>query len=155
MQRADQALASLAATPAAKMPGLLHLPEAMFVRVHHPQGERTVYSVLRNRAHSNVAFLMGESLRYEAEKDTLTVFPGIIGGYPNFMFDVPAGDAERFASALRNAEQQQQFEQVVEQWGVRRTHPQFWDILHDITAWHREHEPLQAGVFDINRFENL
>lgn len=155
VQRADQALASLAATPAAKLPGLLHLPEAIFVRVHHPQGERTVYSVLRNRAHSNVAFLMGESLRYEAEQDTLTVYPGIIGGYPNFMFDVPASDAERFASALRNAEQQEQFEQVVEQWGVRRTHPQFWEILHDITAWHREHEPLQAGVFDINRFENL
>lgn len=155
VQRADQALASLAAIPAARLPGVLHLPEALFVRVHHGNGERTVYSVLRNRAHSNVAFLMGESLRYEPEKDTLTVFPGVIGGYPNFIFDVPASEADRFAAALGNAEQQEQFEQVVASWGVRRTHPRFWDILHDITAWHREHEPLQAGVFDINRFENL
>lgn len=155
LQRADQAMASLAATPAARMPGLHHLPEATFVRVHTGEGERAAYSVLRNRAHSNVAFLTGESLRYEAEKDTLTVFPGIIGGYPNFMFDVPADETERFATALRNAEKPEQFEQVVAIWGVRRTHPQFWEILHDITAWHREQEPLEAGVFDINRFENL
>jgi hypothetical protein len=46
-------------------------------------------------------------------------------------------------------------EQLVDLWGVRRTHPQFWDVLHDITRWHREHQPLQAGVFDINRYKNL
>ncbi|MFC7294635.1 hypothetical protein [Marinobacter aromaticivorans] len=28
-------------------------------------------------------------------------------------------------------------------------------MLHDITAWQREHQPLQAGVFDINRYKNL
>ncbi|WP_406564986.1 hypothetical protein [Marinobacter aromaticivorans] len=24
-----------------------------------------------------------------------------------------------------------------------------------MTAWQREHQPLQAGVFDINRYKNL
>ncbi|MBX9637732.1 MAG: fatty acid cis/trans isomerase, partial [Nitrosomonas sp.] len=53
------------------------------------------------------------------------------------------------------AEKEEHFEHIVSTWGVRRTHPQFWEILHDITAWQREREPLIAGIFDINRYENF
>lgn len=155
VQRADQALARIASTPAAELPGIKQLPEVVFVRVSHTDGERTVYSLLRNRAHSNVAFMLGESLRYEPDKDTVTVFPGIIGSYPNFIFDVPASQVEHFVSLLGRAEEDEDFERIVTSWGVRRTHPQFWAVLHDFTAWQREHQPLQAGVFDVNRFENL
>jgi len=155
IQRTDQALSRIAATPAAQLPGILYLPEVTFVRVTHADGERTVYSLLRNRAHSNVAFMLGESLRYEPEKDTFTVFPSIIGSYPNFIFDVPAAQVEHFVSLLGRAEEDEKFERIVTSWGVRRTHPQFWATLHDFTAWQREHQPLQAGVFDVNRFENL
>jgi hypothetical protein len=56
---------------------------------------------------------------------------------------------------LAAPEKTEDFERVVETWGVRRTHPQFWEILHDITAWQKTQEPLLAGVFDINRYENF
>jgi len=52
-------------------------------------------------------------------------------------------------------DQQDKFDRLVSLWGVRRTHPRFWDTLHDITRWQREHQPLQAGIFDINRYKNL
>lgn|GEM_PF-4850979 len=81
------------------------------MRIHNKEGKRTVYTVIRDRAHSSVAFLLGEDLRYQPENDKLTIYPGIIGSYPNFMFD--------------------------------------------ITAWQQEHQPLQAGIFDINRYKNL
>ncbi|SEP14730.1 Fatty acid cis/trans isomerase (CTI), partial [Nitrosomonas oligotropha] len=59
------------------------------------------------------------------------------------------------ASLLGIAEKEEHFEHIVNRWGVRRTHPQFWEILHDITAWQKEREPLIAGIFDINRYENF
>lgn len=153
IQRTDQSLSTLASRPAKHVPGIGQFPEMAFLRVVHGD-ERTIYSLVRNRAHSNVAFMAGESLRYEPERDTLTIHPGILGSFPNFMFEVDAKEVSLFALALAQAETPEAFTRVVERWGIRRTHPRFWDILHDVTAWHREHAPLEAGVFDINRYEN-
>lgn len=155
IQQADKALSEIAARPAAEVVGIRQLPEVTFLRVKHGKNERTIYTLLRNRAHSNVAFMFGEKLRYQPEKDRLTVYPGITGSYPNFIFDVPASQIEQFVALLGNAEKARDFEQVVQTWGIRRTHLQFWEILHDITAWQKAHQPLLAGVFDINRYENF
>lgn len=154
IKKTDQALSTLAARPAADLPGINRLPEVTFIRVKHNHAERTVYTVLRDRAHTNVAFILGEELRYQPEKDHLTIYPGIIGSYPNFIFDVPSTDIEKFALLLGSAKNDKHFERIVEAWGVRRTHPHFWEILHDITAWQKERDPLLAGIFDVNRYEN-
>jgi len=155
IQKADQALSAIAARPAADLAGINWLPEVTFVRVKHDQDKRTAYTLLRDRAHTNVAFILGEELRYQPEKDRLTVYPGITGSYPNFIFDVPASDIEEFVSLLGIAKKEEHFEHIVSTWGVRRTHPQFWEILHDITDWQKEREPHVAGIFDINRYENF
>jgi hypothetical protein len=155
IQQVDQALSDLAAHPAARLAGIKQLSEVTFVRVEHEQNERTVYTLLRDRAHSNVAFMLGEESRYQPEKDRLTIYPGITGSYPNFMFNVPASQVEQFVSMLGSAENAEDFERVVETWGVRRTHPRFWEILHDFTAWQKTQQPLQAGIFDVNRYENF
>ncbi len=157
VQQADREMSTLAATRAEFLPGLRYFPDVTFIRVASDTGERTVYSVIRDRAHTNVAFLLGEDLRYEPLDDKLTIYPGVIGSYPNFMFDVPASQLEAFTQQVAGLqwEQQDQFERIVERWGIRRTHPRFWDVLHDVTAWQRENQPLQAGIFDINRFKNL
>jgi hypothetical protein len=155
IQKADQALSAIAARPAAHLAGINRLPEVTFVRVKHDQDKRTAYTLLRDRAHTNVAFILGEELRYQPEKDRLTVYPGINGSYPNFIFDVPASDIEEFVSLLGIAQKEEHFEHIVNTWGVRRTHPQFWEILHDITDWQKEREPHVAGIFDINRYENF
>ncbi|HRQ06299.1 MAG TPA: fatty acid cis/trans isomerase, partial [Nitrosomonas halophila] len=110
---------------------------------------------LRNRAHSNVAFMLGEALRYQPDKDNLTVYPGIAGSYPNFIFDVPVSEIEKFSAMLSQADSAEPFEEIVMNWGIRRTHPRFWDILHDITDWQKAQQPLSAGIFDINRYENF
>ncbi len=155
IQRVDQALSTIAARPASELSGILQLPEVTFVRVRDENDNRVVYTLLRDRAHSNVAFMLGERLRYQSAKDRLTVFPGITGSYPNFIFDVPDVDIEEFVSQLAHVNKSSRFEQIVNQWGVRRTHPYFWEILHDITAWQKEYQPLLSGIFDINRYENF
>jgi hypothetical protein len=157
IRQSDQILSELAAVRAEFLPGINYLPDVTFLRVYNEQGERTVYTIIRDRAHSSVAFLFGESLRYQPENDKLTIYPGIIGSYPNFMFNIPASQLALFKNKFKRlkAEEPKIFERLVTSWGVRRTHRQFWEILHDITAWQREHKPLQAGIFDINRYKNL
>ena len=151
----DQKLSALTSTPFSQLNGgLKYLPELSFLRVTNDD-ERTVYSMIRNRSHSNVAFMFGESLRYKPKQDTLTIYPGIAGSYPNFIFDVKAQEMDLFISRLLNVESVREFDSITERWGIRRTHPQFWDVLRDITLWQKESEPLQAGIFDVNRYKNL
>lgn len=155
LQRVEQALARLTNRMAAGLPAILQLPEATLLRVEYADDRREIYSLLRNRAHSNVAFMFGESLRWQPRLDTLTVYPGILSSYPNFLFSLPASEVPAFAAAMEQVRNRGDFEQVVERWGIRRSHPLFWSYFNDLTRYLEQVEPLEAGVLDMNRYENL
>ena len=150
----EQALSAIASQPAARLPVVDHMPEASLLLVDG-DGEQAVYSLLRNRAHSNVAFMFGESLRYQPEKDTLTVYPGVLLSYPNFIFRVERDDLKSFARAMRAVESKKDFIRLVERFGVRRTQADFWTHFHAPLRYMEAHEPTQAGILDLNRYLNL
>jgi hypothetical protein len=155
LQGVEQALSRLAGRPAAELKVINQLPETTLLRVEQADGRREIYSLLRNRAHSNVAFMLGEALRYQPKRDTLTLYPGVLSSYPNFLFKLTAAEAPDFVSALERANDSTAFERVVERWGIRRSHPEFWRYFHDLSAYIRETEPVEAAVLDMNRYENL
>jgi len=85
----------------------------------------------------------------------LTMVPGVIGSYPNFIFDVPLTDIETFAGALAGVTNAAQLEAVAQSWGVRRTRPDFWAVFHDLSAYIEQTDPIQAGLLDLSRYGNL
>lgn len=155
LQDAEQVLSRLTSRPAAGLKVIEQLPEATLLRIETRSGKRGVYSMLRNRAHSNVAFMLGEAYRYQPGLDTLTIYPGVLSSYPNFMFNIPAEQVPEFVAAMENAKDAKRFEKIVDRWGVRRSHPQFWQYFHDLSQYLRETTPVEEGVLDMNRYENL
>ena len=155
LQDAEQALSRLTSRPAAGLKVIDQLPEATMLRVETASGKRVVYSLLRNRAHSNVAFLLGEAYRYQPGLDTLTLYPGVLSSYPNFMFNIPAQEVPEFVAEMERAKDANRFEKIVDRWGVRRSHPLFWQYFHDLSQYIRETTPVEEGVLDMNRYENL
>lgn len=155
LQDAEQALSRLTSRPAAGLKVIYQLPEATMLRIETASGQRMVYSMLRNRAHSNVAFLLGEAYRYQPGLDTLTIYPGVMSSYPNFMFNIPAREVPEFVARMQQAQDAKAFEQIVDRWGVRRSHPLFWQYFHDLSRYIHETTPVEEGVLDMNRYENL
>jgi hypothetical protein len=155
LRDAEQALSRLTSRPAAGLQVIAQLPEASMLRIQASDGKRELYSLLRNRAHSNVAFMLGEESRYQPGMDTLTVYPGVLSSYPNFMFNIPAVQVPAFVRAMEQALDADAFEKIVQRWGIRRSNPQFWFYFHDLTRYIQETEPVEAGVLDMNRYENL
>ncbi len=149
----DSQLAPLTAGRAKDIRGIKQLPNVSFLRVDMQQGGFKVYTLLRNRAHSNVAFMLGEELRYEPEKDSLSILKGPIGSYPNFIFRVPQQDVAPFVKALSDMRNDRDRQQLVDRWGVRRTHPDFWQVFHSFREHLQATDPRQAGYYDLNRYE--
>src|SRR5690606_35629732 len=152
---AEQALSRLAARPAAELAVIHQLPDVTLLRVSLPDGSRTIYTLLRNRAHSNVAFLLGESLRYQPEKDSLTGYPGLLGRYPHLLLSMTGPEVPDRVAALEQADSAKELESMAARWGIRRSPPAFWDYFHELRADRRGHEPREAGVLDMNRSRSL
>ena len=155
LQKVEQALSRLTNRLAGVLPIIQQLPEATLLRIEYDTERREIYSLLRNRAHSNVAFMYGEALRWQPRLDTLTVYPGILSSYPNFIFNLQATEVPAFVSAMERANDRADLDRLVERWGVRRSHPDFWHYFSDLTRYLEETTPVEAGVFDMNRYENL
>ena len=151
----EEALRRLVGKPLSKAPYIAHLPDITLLTVELINGMSQVYSIIRNRAHTDVAFIMYEDLRLEPEKDSLTIIRGVAGSYPNFMFRAKSEQLEAFTKELLASRSPIEFDVFVKKWGIRRTHPEFWQILHGVTEYLKRTTPIQSGILDINRYKNL
>lgn len=145
-------LTRLASAPAAQLPGIGFLPDVTVLRVDQADGDFKLYSLIRDRAHSNVAFMFAEEDRYQPDEDSVTVLDFPISSYPNFMFRVPQAELEDFVKTLIMITTEQERGKLVDRWGVRRTDADFWNNFHSGTRFLNQHRPLESGIFDLNRY---
>ena len=132
-----------------------HLPEIALLRVTGAGGSAAVYTLVHDAAHTNVAAIFREEARRKPDEDRVTVVRGILGSYPNFAFAVPGEEIDAFVDALLAQERRSDLRAIATRWGVRRTSPRFWatmDWFRD--ALERENQ-LEAGILDLNRYQNL
>ena len=90
----------------------------------------------------------------DRSQDTLTVIKGLTGSYPNFFFEIDINDVEAFVSRFESISNREEYEQFVGLYGVRRTNTEFWAISDWFHQSAMKHEPLRAGIFDLNRYRN-
>lgn len=133
------------------------LPETAFliVRSNGKSGEDASYTLVHNRAHTNVAAMFGEDKRLIPDQDTLTIVRGYLGSYPNLVFEVSVDDIDSFTQALTSVGNAADFEKIVDRWGIRRTSPRFWDTVDWIHRDSQTRNPTEAGLFDFGRYQNL
>ncbi|MBW2693967.1 MAG: fatty acid cis/trans isomerase [Deltaproteobacteria bacterium] len=150
-QRALQRITGITGTWVAE------LPEMAFLRIR--SGGNTTrdasYTLVHNRAHTNVAAMFEEDKRLIPEQDTLTIVRGYLGSYPNLLFDVDVDQIDSFTQTLTSVENAADFEKLVDRWGIRRTSPRFWSTVDWIHQDARQRTPTEVGLFDFGRYKNL
>jgi hypothetical protein len=157
-RQVDARLQTLASKPASldSMRFIDLMPDASFLRVSTGNPDRDLaYTLVRNKMHTNVAFMLDEEKRREPDKDTLTVYRGLLGSYPNFMFTVPLEGIGEFTAALQAVRSREQFMQVIRTYGLSRTHPQIWSHFHWFVDYLRRTRPVEAGIYDMNRYKKV
>jgi len=148
-QQVEASLQTLTSKPASHegMQFVDFMPDISFVRVSTGDpGADLAYTLVRNKAHTNVAFLMGEEKRREPLKDTLTAYRGLLGSYPNFMFNVPLDSVGSFTADLHAVRTREQFIELVGRYGLSRTHPEIWTNFQWFVDYMRRTRPVEAGA---------
>jgi hypothetical protein len=130
------------------------LPEMSLMRVRSRSGNVRHFTLLRNTAHANVAHLVREKSELRPKDDTLTVVRGFIGAYPNAIYQLDEADLPAFTAALGKLASEADYRKFADRFALRRTAKDFWaasDALHDA---YQRWSPVEAALFDYNRFEN-
>jgi len=127
-------------------------PEFAILQMQSDGGRTKLYSLVHNREHSNVSWMLGEEDRLAPQEDTLTMRAGIVGAYPNMFFVVREADADAFASAAASIKSTSDYERVVDRFGIRRTNEKFWSVFDAINRAYVADDPLISGTLDLTRY---
>jgi hypothetical protein len=150
----ERALQRIASVPAREdTPFARYFPELAVVLMRRQDSSAQLYSIVHNREHSNVSWIMGEDLRLAPQEDTLTVREGVLGSYPNMFFVLDERQANDFSNAIAGITSPDGYDRVVNKYGVRRSSAPFWEIYDDITALALQVRPVEGGALDLSRYE--
>ncbi len=147
-------LAAISSIASKQGPWVRYLPDLSLLRIKTPTGADRVYSLIHDKAHTNIAFLFAESLRREPEKDTITIIEGQIGSYPNFFFVVDHGELTRFVDGLTAVGTQEEWRSFVDTFGVRRSSTRFWETADFFQEAVSNQHPRKSGLLDLNRYDD-
>ncbi len=130
------------------------MPEVAFVQVQEEDGTDSVYTIIHNSAYLNNTQLFSEEARRVPVEDYLTVVKGFIGSYPNAFFELPAQQLGDFVDAIVRLQSESDYAELLSRFGVRRSDPAFWQLSDQFHQYYRQIAPVEAGLFDLNRYEN-
>ena len=109
-------------------------------------------SMVINRWHNNVAYLIGEEDQLDPNKDSINFIKGLIGSYPNYYFDVDENDLPEFFEFVKNYEETPYYFKKFMKFGIARNSPKFWETYDVFQKEFYKENPIEAGLFDLNRY---
>jgi len=130
------------------------LPEVSFLAVTGLNGSDRHFTLLHNSAHSNISTLFEESKNRLPAEDTVTLVDGFLGAYPNAFHKVDAKDLPSFVDAVAGLRSEASYAELLTRYGIRRTDARFWPHSDAVNAAYAGSFPIEAGLFDYNRYEN-
>ncbi|WP_170476054.1 fatty acid cis/trans isomerase [Ruegeria arenilitoris] len=135
-------------------PWVQYLPDLSILIVETEDGSSRIFSLAHDKAHTNVAFLFDEEARREPQSDVLTVIPGLFASYPNFFFNVRQEKLGDFIKETKAVQSQDEWMELVAEYGVRRTSPDFWETSDFLNTFFLDQSPIEAGILDLNRYKD-
>lgn len=147
-----KAISLLTETTAYKFPRFL--PSVILLRLKDGNDSR-VFSLIANRAYKtqfNMFFQNGEAL---PDEDTMSVYPTIVGGFPNLIMELDLAQAPAFLKELRSVQTLEDWNVLRNRYGVLRNSAGFWPALDWLNAWNFSHRGEEAGYLDLSYYDLL
>ena len=131
------------------------LPELTMIMLEPDNGDAVqLFTLIRNSAHYNVNSLFSEADNRNPAEDTMTLVYGLLGSYPNAFWRVKEADLAKLVAQAQQISSEQDYAKLLDNFGVRRSHPDFWAFSDKLNQQFRLNHPVDSGRLDYNRLEN-
>jgi hypothetical protein len=130
-----------------------HNANVAWVRIKNIPGiGDKVVSVVIDRWHDNVKFIIEENLRLDPNKDRADFISGFVGSYPNYFYVVDVVDLPDFFDILDNYDGSDEYLQKMSKYGVNRADERFWEVYDWFQNEFDKQENERPGLIDLNRY---
>ncbi len=135
-----------------KTPFSRFFPDVSILQLVQSKTQARTFSIIHNKEHTNISWILGESLRMAPEEDTLTIREGIWGTYPNMIFSLTEKDLPLFVKMVLGLKSEGDYRKLVSAFGVPRTQPHFWSFYDEINGKFSKDDPTEFGYLDLTRY---
>lgn len=150
----ERSLWNIASVQAAdKNPFARYFPDLSLLKVKMANGTFRAFSMIHNKEHENVSWILVESMRFAPQEDSLTIKEGYWGGYPNIIFDVSEQDLEKFVSQVQGLKSEKDYKKLKAQFAIGRYNPEFWNHYDALIANFKKTAPIDFGYLDLTRYD--
>ncbi|MBC7715029.1 MAG: fatty acid cis/trans isomerase [Rhizobacter sp.] len=144
-------LVSVKATGNRRFPNFF--PENSYLLVKHKEKPGEVFTIIKNREHENISWILTESLRLAPKEDNLTIFPGYFSFYPNKFFVVESEKLQDFKNRVFKIHTKEDYAKVVKEFAVSRVSDRFWAVYDELNANFKRESPTDFGYLDLTRYD--
>lgn len=127
-------------------------PENSYIVVTHENAAPEIYTIIKNREHENVSWILAESLRLAPKEDTLTILRGYYSYYPNQFFVVNDKTLVDFKNKALKIKTKEDYKKFTGEFSVSRVSDKFWPTFDLINATMKKEEPIEFGYLDLSRY---
>ncbi|MDA3835272.1 MAG: fatty acid cis/trans isomerase, partial [Spirochaetales bacterium] len=97
------------------------------VRIRIDGEDDFLFSIVINRWHDNVSFMLKEDKYLESDKDSADFMEGFIGSYPNMFFDLSLAELPAFLKMINAFTGSPEDIDLIWSFAVNRGRPDFWN----------------------------
>ncbi|MDB1126075.1 fatty acid cis/trans isomerase [Vibrio algarum] len=130
------------------------LPQISMIMIEAEDGNKQLFTLLRNNAHKNISSLFNEEKNRTPEQDDLTLVRGVIGSYPAAFWRLKEDEVPKLYQMLSSMQNEEDYVKLLDRFAIRRSSPEFWPFSDLVHQWYKQEQPVEFGLLDYNRFEN-
>ena len=127
-------------------------PENSYIIINHENKASEVFTIIKNREHENISWILNESLRLSPEEDSLSILPGFYSYYPNQFFEVNEKTLVDFKRKALKIRTPNDYKEFAREFAVSRVSERFWGVYDVLNATFKRERPTDFGYLDLTRY---
>ena len=131
-----------------------YLPSVTFLRLDFTDRSE-VYTLIANRSYAFNDVVFDENGARQPELDTLSIYEGLVGDFPNLLVQVSIEQASDLLTELKSISNDKQWQTWRDHYGTLRNDADFWTQFDWFTGWNFKNQSPAAGHFDLRYYTLL
>ncbi len=115
--------------------------------------EVRVYSLIANRVYASQDTILFQNGQELPHLYTMSIYPTLIGGFPNYFFEMELSEAGDFLRGLRDVTSQAGWNRLRDRYGILRNDERFWPAYDWFTKWNADNRGVEAGYLDLSYYD--